>query len=139
MVEVAKVARVCGAAGGAVHGLCFEGADGARAGCFLENSLEPLDLSDDDGLARRGGRWERIAPSERIVAIEGRASKMGFLCARVALRLSSGREIVFSGCVDDDQPLFDARAPDGEAITGLEFDDGQLVGVCTAEWKEEAQ
>jgi len=38
---VARVVRVCGAAGGAVHGLCFEGADGRRAGSFLENSQAP--------------------------------------------------------------------------------------------------
>ena len=40
-MDMARVVRVCGAAGGAVHGLCFEGTDGRRAGSFLENSQAP--------------------------------------------------------------------------------------------------
>ena len=34
---------------------------------------EPMDLYDDDGLVRRGGRWEALAPDECVVAVEGRA------------------------------------------------------------------
>ena len=130
-----NVARVCGAAGGAVHGLCFEAADGARWGTFLENSKELVELSDDAALARRGGRWERLEAGEAIVAVRGRGSTMGYLCAEIVLCLSSGRELSFAGCVDDSQPRIEASAPDGEAIVGLEFDDGDLVGVTTGAWK----
>ena len=129
------VARVCGAAGGAVHGLCFEAADGARWGAFLENSKELIELGDDAALARRGGRWERLEPGEAIVAVRGRGSTMGYLCAEIVLCLSSGRELTFAGCVDESQPRIEARAPDGEVIVGLEFDDGDLIGVTSAAWK----
>ena len=137
--RVARVARVCGAAGGAVHGLCFESPCGSRWGSFLENSTEPVDLEDDAALVRRGGRWETLEPSEHIVRVEGRASTMGYLCAQLVLRTSSAREITFSGCVDESQPRFDALAPEGEAIVGLDFVDGTLVGVCAALAREGEQ
>ena len=50
----------------------------------------------------------------------------------MVLVLSSGREIAFAGCVNDEQPTFDAKAPEGEALSGLDFEEGRLVGVCTA-------
>ena len=59
-----RVVRVCGALGDVVHGLLFEAASGERLGVCLENSLEPMDATDDDGLARRNGRWEALRPGE---------------------------------------------------------------------------
>eukprot|EP00964_Phaeocystis_antarctica_P004798 scaffold2599_cov74-Phaeocystis_antarctica.AAC.9 len=56
---------------------------------------------------------------------------MGYLCAEVVLSLSSGREIIFRGSVNDDQPRFAARAREGEAIAALEFAEGQLVTGAT--------
>ena len=35
-----------------------------------------MDLYDDAGLVRRGGRWEVLAPDECVVAVAGRAASM---------------------------------------------------------------
>ena len=35
-----------------------------------------MDLYDDEGLVRRGGRWETLAPDECVVAVAGRAASM---------------------------------------------------------------
>jgi hypothetical protein len=135
---VAKVARVCGAVGCVVHGLCFEGADGTRGGTFLENSKEAMDLTDDAGLVRRGGVWEALAPHEAVVGVKGVVAPMGYLCAEIVLKLSSGRELRIAGThVGANDERFEAAAPEGEAIVGLFFGDGMLIGVETAAWAGE--
>jgi peptide-N4-(N-acetyl-beta-glucosaminyl)asparagine amidase len=91
------VVRVCGATGDVVHGLIFELAGGERLGSLLENSEEPIELADDEAISRRGGRWETLQADERVIALSGRASTIGFLCGEVALELSSGRRISFVG------------------------------------------
>ena len=75
-----RVVRVCGATGDVVHGLIFELSNGTRLGTFLENSQEPMDLTDENGLLRRGGRWEAlqvgetIADGEVIVGVSGQTA-----------------------------------------------------------------
>ena len=96
--ESGRVVRVCGAVGDVVHGLVFELSSGVRLGTCLENSLEPIiDLHDEEALARRCGLWESLSEHEVIVAVSGRASRIGFLCGEIKLTLSSGRVIEFRG------------------------------------------
>ena len=89
--------RVCCGKGWVVHGLVFEYADGVRTGYFGENDGSPMTLSDDAGLARRGGRWHALQPGERLIGVKGRHSTMGYLCGEVVLHLSAGRSIEFKG------------------------------------------
>ena len=47
-----------------------------RAACLPDTLQEPLDLYDDEGLVRRGGIWESLAPDECVVAAAGRTASM---------------------------------------------------------------
>lgn len=89
--------RVCGGKGWVVHGVVLEFSDGVRTGYFGENDGSPMALSDDAGLARRGGVWYDVRPGEKLVMVTGRDSSMGYLCGSVTLQLSSGRAISVAG------------------------------------------
>ena len=93
----ATVSRVCAGGGWVIHGLVLEMKDGTRAGAFLENSGDRMTLTDDAGFSQRGGVWHSLHSDERVVAVSGRLSTMGYLCGSITLGLSSGREIGFVG------------------------------------------
>eukprot|EP00900_Chrysochromulina_parva_P008155 jgi/Chrpa1/17340/Chrysochromulina_OHIO_Genome00022373-RA len=126
-VAATRVTRVCGAQGWVVHGLALEFGDGTRSGAFLENDSRRMNLMDDHGLLRRGGKVEFLQPGERIVAVRGHHSSMGYLCGGITLLLSSNRTIAFVGenanvfgapfefAVPPDDELSDVRFADGKA------------------------
>ena len=130
-----RVVRVCGATGDVVHGLIFELSNGTRLGTFLENSQEPMDLTDESGLLRRGGRWEalevgeNIAEGEVIVGVSGRSSRIGFLCGSVELKLNSGRSISFVGGNANafGEGSFNQDAPPPGCIGCVHFCDGDFL------------
>lgn len=124
--------RVCGGKGWVVHGLVLEFSDGVRTGYFGENDGSPMPLSDDAGMARRGGVWYDVRPGERLVSVTGHDSSMGYLCGSVTLQLSSGRAIsvagenpsVFGGAFTHAVP----EQPVGHYVE-LRFDAGRCTGV----------
>ena len=125
-----RVTRVCGAFGWVVHGLALEFGSGARAGAFVENDGQRMDLADDGGLVRRGGHVQQLQPGERIVAVNGRHSTMGYLCGAVSLVLSSGRELAFKGENSDVfGGSFEYVVPPDDEIADVQFADGRCTGI----------
>lgn len=129
-VDGARPSRVCVAKGWVVHGLCIELGDGSRCGAFLENDGSRMDLTDDAGLARRGGAWHEAEAGERLVAVRGRHSAMGYLCGEVHLVLSSGRTLPIVG---ENASVFGASfeyaVPPLDELADILFADGKCVGI----------
>ena len=129
-VAATRVTRVCGAQGWVVHGLALEFGDGTRSGAFLENDSRRMNLMDDAGLLRRGGKVEFLQPGERIVAVRGHHSSMGYLCGGITLVLSSRRTIAFVG---ENANVFGApfefAVPSDDELADVRFADGKCVGV----------
>lgn len=129
-VAATRVTRVCGAQGWVVHGLALEFGDGTRSGAFLENDSRRMNLMDDHGLLRRGGKVEFLQPGERIVAVRGHHSSMGYLCGGITLLLSSNRTIAFVG---ENANVFGApfefAVPPDDELSDVRFADGKCVGV----------
>ena len=127
---VAPLTRVCVGKGWVVHGLALEFGDGSRAGAFLENDGTRMDLKDDAGLTRREGVMREVPTGERVVAVRGHASTMGYLCGSLTLMLSSGKEIA---CIGENANVFGAAfeyvVPEGDELADITFADGNCTGV----------
>ena len=129
-VRAARPARVCAAKGWVVHGLCLELGDGSRCGAFLENDGSRMDLTDTGGLARRGGTWHAAEAGERLVAVKGRHSTMGYLCGEIQLVLSSGRTLPINGeNADVFGASFEYTVPPLDELADIRFADGKCVGI----------
>ena len=125
-----RVTRVCGAHGWVVHGLALEFGDNSRSGAFLENDGSRMNLHDDAGLLRRGGSVQLLQPGERIVAVRGHQSTMGYLCGGITLVLSSNRELAFIGGNADIFGLaFEYNVPADDELADVRFADGKCVGI----------
>ena len=93
-----------------------------------------MDLTDEAGLRRRGGRWESLEDGELITRLRGRGSSIGYLCATITLTLSSGREITFCGndAVATSTEPFDFTVPDGGLLNDLTFGGAILLSIGVA-------
>ena len=134
--DAVRPSRICTAHGWVVHGVAIEMRDRSRRGAFLENDGSRIDLSDDEALRRRDGRWHPpMGADERIVGVRGRQSSMGYLCGSLTLLLSTAphappREVQVVGENSSVYgEAFEFTVPDDDDFADLRFADGRCLGL----------
>lgn len=126
----AEVRRIGCGIGYVIHGFVFEFDDGSRAGLFLEDNQEVMDIHDDKALQKRKLRWQEVEPGDFIVKVSGKHCRMGYLAGSVTFHTHAGHSIEFCGKRQNKFTKdYCFHATQGHFVCNVRFEDGRCIGI----------